>query len=134
MTENKVRDVLRIIGWNRAEEGDAEGCKAIDMAMNALEEIQRYREIGTVEEFKDLKEKLPFATVKFSKNDLQEIADEIMREHEIDIQYNVKEIRNKAIDEFADKVKELIIVEAIPTFYWAKIVDELAEQMKGGAE
>lgn len=57
MTENEAKDILRIIGFNRAEEGDVEGCEAIDMAMNALEKVQAFEAIGTVEEFKALKEK-----------------------------------------------------------------------------
>lgn len=57
MTENEAKDILRVTGWNRAEEGDIEGVEAIDIAMSALEEIQSYRAIGTIEEFKVLKEK-----------------------------------------------------------------------------
>lgn len=57
MTENEAKDILRIIGWNKAEEGDIEACEAIDIAMNALEEIQQYHEIGTVEECKAAVEK-----------------------------------------------------------------------------
>lgn len=32
-------------------------CKAVEIAIQALEEIQKYRAIGTIEEFKALKEK-----------------------------------------------------------------------------
>lgn len=58
MTENEAKDILRIIGFNRAEEGDVEDCEAIDVAMNALEEIQAYRAIGTVEDIQKKMEEL----------------------------------------------------------------------------
>lgn len=54
MTESEAKEILvdiekDIFGGSIPE--------ALDMAVQALEEIQSYRAIGTVEEFKDLKEK-----------------------------------------------------------------------------
>lgn len=53
MTEQKAIDVLQL---NRPF-AYSELRNAVDIAIQALEEIQQYREIGTVEEFKALKEK-----------------------------------------------------------------------------
>lgn len=54
MTENEAKYYLLehkpIVGFKTHNE-------ALDVAINALSEIQQYRAIGTVEEFKDLKEK-----------------------------------------------------------------------------
>lgn len=52
MTENEAINVLKMV--------EAHGCLVIEakvMAIKALEEVQPYRAIGTVEEFKALKEK-----------------------------------------------------------------------------
>lgn len=48
------------------------------------------------------------------------------------ISVSEQEIRNKAIDEFAEKMKELSEVGEISVFGWNRIVDEIADQMKGG--
>lgn len=49
-----------------------------------------------------------------------------------------QEIRNKAIDEFAERMKQGDVIEYMGSYvsYEAtvKFIDELAEQMKGGAE
>lgn len=55
MTENEAIEILQ------EEESwlcDDENTDAVCMGIEALEEIQQYRAIGTIEEFKDLKEKL----------------------------------------------------------------------------
>lgn len=49
-----------------------------------------------------------------------------------ELELHDKEIRNKAIDEFAEKMKELSEVGEISVFGWNRIVDEITEQMKGG--
>lgn len=54
MTENEAK---YIIIQNRPFVGSKELQEAVNMAIKALEEIQKYRAIGTVEEFKALKEK-----------------------------------------------------------------------------
>lgn len=53
MTENE-KEVLVAIEHLKARNMSA---KYIDMAIQALEEIQQYRAIGTIEEFKALKDK-----------------------------------------------------------------------------
>lgn len=91
----------------------------------------------------------PIATIKFSKEDMQELVNEKVKEIEIDIQA----IRNKAFDDFADKLKENISESLIwgmiaDCFKYknmndtsGKIVDyvidtanEIAEQLKVGGE
>lgn len=61
MTENKAVELLEYIRETGNGEAPYVGCAqniAIDMAIQALTEIQKYRAIGTVEEFKALKEDL----------------------------------------------------------------------------
>jgi hypothetical protein len=52
MTENEAISVLKMI-----EAHGSLSSKAREMSIQSLEEIQQYRAIGTVEEFKALKEK-----------------------------------------------------------------------------
>ena len=44
-----------------------------------------------------------------------------------------REIRNKAIDEFANKCKEKVMQTQISRLEWFEI-DEIARELKGGAE
>ena len=61
MSENEAKEWLRAISATQNESnhtGSLEVRKeALYIAIQALSEIQQYRAIGTVEEFKDLKEK-----------------------------------------------------------------------------
>lgn len=164
MTENEAKNVLDNV-WDFAILSDDESGdileKAIDIANKALEEIQQYKAIGTVEEvrmlkdykelydvynligtieeFRNLKYKknvLPIATIEFSKEDMQKMVDEKVAQIELDIQ----EIRNKAIDEFAEQIKELFKYESAwyKTMYHQRLVididkiDEVAQHMKAG--
>ena len=101
------------------------------------EELKQYKEVGTGEEFKALKEK----EERFDRN--------IKMFNEIGL-----EIRNKAIDEFAEKIKYELngnIINDNEKFTYArkqqeqichqnmtlkraiKYVDYIADQLKGGA-
>lgn len=71
------------------ENGAFTGIELAQIATNQME-LKKYMEIGTVEEFKALKE-------KNEPNRLEELEKEN------------KEIRNKAIDEFAEQLKERIL-------------------------
>lgn len=159
MAENEVIERLvnikSRIGW----EGYKKDCSAIDAAIKALEEIQEYRAIGTVEEIKMLKDfkelydaykligtieefrnlkykknVLPIATIEFSKEDMQKIVNEKVAQIELDIQ----EIRAKATDEFAKRLKDLIAknVEDAESSndlcceIFQSEIDEIAEQMR----
>lgn len=54
MTENEAKAVIkRLIGISASERI----VRAVNMATEALEEIQKYREIGTVEECREAREK-----------------------------------------------------------------------------
>ena len=58
MTENEAIEVLK--DWNKdlsAFEDEAEGIECHNIAVSALEEIQEYRALGTVEELKEAMEK-----------------------------------------------------------------------------
>jgi hypothetical protein len=107
MTENETKGWLEYIGnmnlpYDRSPKSRKLAC---DMAIKALEEIQQYRAIGTIEDFKALKEKknvLPIATIKISKEDMQKMVDEKVAQIELDIQ----EIRAKAINDFANWLYE----------------------------
>lgn len=84
------------------------------------EELKKYKEVGTVEELKDLKEK----EERFDRN--------IKMFNEIGL-----EIRNKAIDEFVNLVNECsgytpncIEHDLSLTVY---TIHQIAEQLKGGA-
>ena len=52
MTENEAKTIVHEIAMNYAENGEEEYCEALDTAIKALEEVQKYR---TIE--KDLKER-----------------------------------------------------------------------------
>ena len=52
MTENEAKAIVNEIAMNYAENGEEEYCEALDTAIKALEEVQKYR---TIE--KDLKER-----------------------------------------------------------------------------
>lgn len=56
MTENRAVELLEYTKTFDEFKGTAHNV-AFDMAIQALEEIQQYRAIGTIEEFKALKEK-----------------------------------------------------------------------------
>lgn len=120
---------------------------AMATAINALSEIQQYRAIGTVEEFKALKEKkniLPIATIKISKEDMQKIVDEKVAQIELDIQ----KIRANTIDEFAEMLKEKyeehnldLCLRQNDYYSYANsciqlenYIDKIAEQMKAGGK
>ena len=60
MTENEEVMILENLRPGCGEKlsfSEGEICEAIDTAISALKEIQKYREIGTVEEFRKLKER-----------------------------------------------------------------------------
>ena len=56
MTENEAIKELKYIKRRCDDEGRYKDCDALEKAIKALEEIQQYRAIGTIEEFKALKD------------------------------------------------------------------------------
>lgn len=83
---------------------------AYSMAIQALEEIQSYRAIGTIEEFKALKE-----------NDIPII------HGKAELELHDAEIRNKAIDDFMERIMKEQIYGVISVY----TVEDIAEQLKG---
>ena len=115
--------------------------KEVRMLEDYKELYDVYKLIGTIEEFRNLKYKknvLPIATIEFSKEDMQKIVDEKVAQIELDIQ----EIRAKAIDEFAERLKDLIAknVEDAESSndlcceIFQSEIDEIAEQLKAGGK
>lgn len=139
MTENEAIEWLREMQNPMISEAElycAETCYGLgkmvypepedyvyETAIKALEEIQQYRAIGTIEEFKAYKQ-------GNCTNDCEH--------YDSTAEY----VRNNAIDEFAEALKELFKYESAwhKTMYHQRFVididkiDEIAEQMKAGAK
>lgn len=79
----RIANEMRKAGENKEEYED------LEIALQVMKEIREYRELGTVEELQALKEK----EERFDRN--------IKMFNEIGL-----EIRNNAIDEFAERLKE----------------------------
>ena len=126
MTENEAKEILLQIAYDG--EYPIGSSEAFSIAIQALEEIQQYRAIGTIEEFKAL------------KVENEELHCEIQAINAT-MELLENEIRAKAIDEFMEKVKP-IIDEKIKGWtnsddlrrWCARAVDEITEQMKAGGE
>lgn len=58
MSEKEAKDIIYMWSMERASDGDVEACEAFDMAIKALEEIQQYRAIGTVEQCREAVERM----------------------------------------------------------------------------
>ena len=52
----------------------------------------------------------------------------------LDLSSHDEKVRNKAIDDFAENMKELCEVGEISVFGWNRIVDGIAEQLKAGGK
>lgn len=132
MTENEAIKRIRNIGMMC---NDYESCKyghdcatscliAVDMAIKALEEIQAYRALGTVEEIKHF----------FNEN------------RKAGYKHGYSDGYAKAIDEFAERLKtdyvnfDLYYILQDNNFAfentslksYQNMIDEIAEEMKGG--
>ena len=158
MTENEAIELL-----NSFYEMD-EMYAAAQVAIQALEEIQQCRAIGTVEELKSMKENGAFTGVELAQlaamqmrlkeysaiGTIEEFKALKVENEELHCEIQAfnatmelleNEIRAKAIDEFMEKVKP-IIDEKIKGWtnsddlrrWCARAVDEITEQMKAGGE
>ena len=124
--EHCKRKVRKIESMFRKEHLESDHCGVADIIQkeywehrqvaNYLRELQQYRAIGTVEEFKILKEK----EERFDRN--------IKMFNEIGL-----EIRNKAIDEFAELFKNWMFEKYGLSQIDISEINEIAEQLKGGA-
>ena len=91
--------------WESAS--NTEMVEAVKVSITALEEVQRYRAIGTVSEFRELKEK----ATEIREKAIEEFAEQIKaRAHSTE--------RN---DWSADYMISI----------WESVIDEIAETMKG---
>ena len=123
--EHRIGNILGFMVSN--SDADTSICEenitVLKIAIQALEEIQQYKAIGTIEEFKDLKEK----EERFDRN--------IKMFNKIGL-----EIRNKAIDELKNKIcmhfadwkfseDDKVIKDIIELA--SESVDEIAEEMRG---
>ena len=87
-----------------------------------LKELEQYRAIGTVEEFEGYK-------LGDCMNDCEH--------YDNCSNYIYSKGYNKAIDEFAERIKQCDVIEYMGSYVSyeeiASFIDEIAEQMKGGA-
>ena len=67
MTENECIDVLKNLAFLSGKKEHEKCEKAIEMAIQALEEVQAYRAIGTVEDLKTMKENGAFTGVELAQ-------------------------------------------------------------------
>lgn len=92
-------------------------------------EVQFYTQmVEWLEELKKLREgrkENPIVTITINKKDLQKMVDEKVKDIELDIQG----IRNKAIDDFADKIREKIEISMIPRANELETIQALEELM-----
>ena len=174
MTENELikthieeceERIGRILGYmEAAEDANTKFCErnveVLKSVVIALEEIQQYRAIGTVEKVAKLKER--YDKAKWLLDDerkrrrsyeaigtIEEFKDLKVKNSELHNEVQAinatmslfeQEIRNKAIDEFAEKLKDLIAknVEDAESSndlcceIFQSEIDEIAERMKGG--
>ena len=130
---------------------------AMATAIKTLEEIQQYRAIGTVEDIQKVLSFLGDENKRSIIDDLKLLNEykatgltpeliEAMQGHniamindlaeyqEIGTVEELKEIRAKAIDEFADQMKQLNEEGEISVVGWNRIVNNIAEQMKAGGK
>lgn len=91
-------------------------CFAYEVGKLREKELREYKAIGTIEEFKALKEnQCKCEDCAGCTNWKCDCANE----------------RAYAIDEFAERMKELHECGEISVFGWCRIVDEIAEEMRG---
>lgn len=134
MTKDETKDILRTIGLKRAKEGEVAECQAIDMAINAIEEVQAYRAIGTVEDLESMKENGCFSGVE-----LAQLAAMQMRLRDYQTIGTVEECRD-AVENREKAIKKCLSVlyrnagKFISTKFYHEVYTEIAEQLKGGAE
>ena len=135
MTENEalkqIERHIQFLSDNWKPHPDYNVIEALREGLIALEEIQKYRAIGTVEECEKYKRSCIVGVVKFDKEQLQSIVDEKVKDIELDIQ----EIRNRAIDEFSkiaiEEFTKFDLEHGYPTITYVKtIVRDVSEKMK----
>lgn len=109
----------------------------LELLQTFKELYEAYKVIGTIAEFRDLKinkNVVPIATIEINKEYIQKIVDEKVTQIEMDIQ----QIRNKAIDEFVEKIQWEYLnscgLKQREIDFLVAVSSVVAEQLKGGAE
>lgn len=133
----RIANEMRKYGENKEEYED------LEIAIQALKEIREYRAIGTPTQ---IYEKIGGLDVELGKyhsiGTVEELKALKMENAELHCELQSinatmdlfeKEIRAKAIDEFAERMKELIYKWIEKGVIAIGCIDEIAEQMKGGA-
>lgn len=124
----RIANEMRKAGENKEEYED------LEIALQVMKEIREYRELGSVEELKALKEKngwhdMEMYGLGYNQGTIDR-ADELQKCRE--------QGYNKSIDEFANKLKQRYVFDSLSrddvSFYkHCNIINKIAEQMKGGA-
>lgn len=97
------------------------------MCNELLEKLEGHDRELRAKTLKERERVLPIANIVIKKETLQKVANEMIERIELDIQ----EIRNQAIDEFAERLKEKYGCFGYIDEIKFEEVDEIAEQMKG---
>lgn len=155
MTENEAKKEIGYIKDRCSNEGRYSDCEALEVAEKALKEIQAYRAIGTVEDLKSMKENGSFSGIELAQlaamqmrlRDYQAIGTveefKALKEQKekfdrinLDVRTKtIEELKNKICMHFADwqlSEKDKWIRDIIELA--SESVEEIAEDMKGGAE
>ena len=121
---------------------DGKTFEDLEMAIQAIEEIQQYRAIGTVEDIqlifslcKDLQDVIKQYERIGTIEELQALKENSFFNFESPVVRIDEKNYNKAIDEFAERMKQGDAIEYIGSYvsYEAisKFIDSIAEQLKG---
>lgn len=119
MTESEAKSKIkhRISVIREIAGSDSKSVEDLEIAVQVLKEIREYRELGTVEEFKFMKDnERKCEDCAGCTNWLCDCANE----------------RAKAIDEFTGMAYKMLGASD-KDLYCSDIIDKIAEQMKGGA-
>jgi hypothetical protein len=100
MTENEAVDILKNLAFLSTNQEHEKCEKAIDMAIQALEEIQQYRAIGTVEQLQFMK-----SVCDMSDDMLKSLADSVRARMKYEAIGSVEELQALKEKNVAKKAK-----------------------------
>lgn len=156
MTENEAKKWVRAISATQSESNHTSSLEsrkeALYMAIKALEEIQQYRAIGTVDECAEMQVQYNYLSTKIKKYEAIGTIEEFkaLKDDTIpiihgksELELHDKQIRAKAIDELKNEIcthfadwkyseDEKCIKDLIELA--SESVEEIAEQMKAGGK
>lgn len=137
------RPNIAIIGCGKSRKS------TLSQVIKMIERLEEFEAIGTVEEFKAIKQWKSDIIESFSKYDVNSV-DELMKRFK-ELTENERKcedcagctnwkcdfanIRNKAIDEFAERMKQGDVIDYMGSYVSyeaiARFIDKIALQMKG---